>query len=300
MLTAAAIHRLLLTRYPEVAITASAISIKIKNGWTETAIIAEAKGRAEVLRAGGKLSRAGGAGKKKVRGETTQHDYVPMNRRRMPASMPASMPAGHSNGSLPAPTTYTAPTTQHKVESDALNLRRGYSPSPVEIGRMEADKSAMSRQLETQFEAQARKERALADKNELLVLQLRGEQAPIEAVKSWFSDVIVRHRDTLMNMSEELQDRLAVEDNPVKCREMVESECNKALHILSDYATLSARAMKGKLRVLSAGRGKISEIDGDSVDLGGADDDSEDLGAIGRSKPVQTAKSAKIKKVVRK
>lgn len=90
-------------------------------------------------------------------------------------------------------------------------------------------------QDENYYQAQARKERVLADLRELEYQEKMGQLAPVDLINSWFSGCIVRARDILLNIGPELRDRMAQETNPVVCEEMVTFEIRRALSEMSIY-----------------------------------------------------------------
>jgi hypothetical protein len=69
--------------------------------------------------------------------------------------------------------------------------------------------------------AQAAKERALAELRQLEVLEKRGEVIPLAYVKHWASNFLIQGRQILEWGPAEMQDELAAESDPAKCREIV-------------------------------------------------------------------------------
>lgn len=98
-------------------------------------------------------------------------------------------------------------------------------------------------QDENYYQAQARKERILADLRELEYQEKVGQLAPVDLLNSWFSGCIVRARDILLNIGPELRDRLAQETDPVRCEEMVTFEIRRGLSEMSVYGTAPAQTL---------------------------------------------------------
>lgn len=87
--------------------------------------------------------------------------------------------------------------------------------------------------LESFHMAQARKERALADKHQIDVAVKLGELVSVAEVNAFVSQNIVAARDILSKISPELADRLAPETNPVTIRMLIDTEVHRALTRLS-------------------------------------------------------------------
>jgi hypothetical protein len=88
---------------------------------------------------------------------------------------------------------------------------------------------------ETLFEAQRRKEIALADLRELELAVKRGELAPVAEVNAFVSSMILRARDIVSRIAPELRDRLAKETDPIRIQELIEVETTRALTQLSQF-----------------------------------------------------------------
>jgi hypothetical protein len=86
--------------------------------------------------------------------------------------------------------------------------------------------------LELELEARRRKVTAEANEREIIVAQKAGALVPIATINLWFAEVIIRARDMLLRVGGELADRLAAEDSPAKCREMIDGEVARALNVL--------------------------------------------------------------------
>lgn len=91
------------------------------------------------------------------------------------------------------------------------------------------------RSNEALADAQARKERAIADLRELEVKRKSGELAPIGEINAWVSGMITKARDILLRMPGELRDRLAQETDPIKCEELMSGEVNRSLRELAEF-----------------------------------------------------------------
>jgi len=80
-----------------------------------------------------------------------------------------------------------------------------------------------------------RKERLICEKYELDNQIKMGDLAPVSESNAWVSSMIVRARDILTRIAPELCDRLAVETNPQRIRELIDAEVVRALSQLSQY-----------------------------------------------------------------
>ena len=92
---------------------------------------------------------------------------------------------------------------------------------------------------ETKWEAECRKERALADLRELELATKRGEFVEAEKVNAWIAGMIIKARDVLLRMPAELQDRLAQESDPANVRQLLDEEIRRALNCLGAYKSSS-------------------------------------------------------------
>ena len=86
---------------------------------------------------------------------------------------------------------------------------------------------------ESMFQAQLRKERALADQQEMKARQMAGELIEAAAIERWYANVIVKARDLLMRIGPESGDRLAVETRPSECAQIVEAKVREVLGMLA-------------------------------------------------------------------
>lgn len=104
-----------------------------------------------------------------------------------------------------------------------------------EAAARKGKRAKQPRKSESYAEAQARKEKALADLREL---ELREKQQELisaaDAAKAW-SGMITSAKDTLMAIGDEICDLLAPETNPIRCRELVNDKVREALTKLSGY-----------------------------------------------------------------
>jgi hypothetical protein len=134
--------------------------------------------------------------------------------------------------------TTTTEATRHHTSFN--NLRRGDIPSVAEVERENADDTARGLRLETFTEAQARKERALANKNELYVAERMGLLVPVQPFRAWLTGIAVKSRDILMSIGADLQDQLAIETNPVEIKRMIDDKMGRALSELAKFGDLGA------------------------------------------------------------
>lgn len=98
---------------------------------------------------------------------------------------------------------------------------------------------------ESLFDAQTRKERALANLKELEEAQKRGELVSLAAVTTWMSGLIVRARDAWFGI-EELADRIRQEQDVVKARKLIRDEVVRGLEELEKFAVLSGGKVAGE------------------------------------------------------
>ena len=88
---------------------------------------------------------------------------------------------------------------------------------------------------ESFFEAQRRKEVALASLRELELAMEKGELVKVAEVNAFVSSMILRARDILSRIAPELCDRLAKETDPSRIRELIDAEVLRALTQLSAF-----------------------------------------------------------------
>ena len=82
----------------------------------------------------------------------------------------------------------------------------------------------------------ARKDKALADKTELQVAQMRGDLLDAEDVAQVLGDHIVAARARLLTMALTLAPQVAIEPDVVKCRRLIEGVVHEALGELREIA----------------------------------------------------------------
>jgi hypothetical protein len=86
---------------------------------------------------------------------------------------------------------------------------------------------------ETFFQAQLRKEVALAGLRELELAKKRGELVMVDEVRSAVASMILNARDILLRMPAQLRDQLAQETDAIRCEELVRDEVHRALNQLA-------------------------------------------------------------------
>jgi hypothetical protein len=111
---------------------------------------------------------------------------------------------------------------QGRTEDEILNL-------PKQAARVNRPKT----NSEPFLEAQARKERALADLRELELSVKRGELIEADQVNQWIAGMILRSRDVLLRIAPELKDKLAQESDAITIELMIDAEVRRALDQLS-------------------------------------------------------------------
>lgn len=89
--------------------------------------------------------------------------------------------------------------------------------------------------VESMYQAQLRKERALADQQEIKARQMAGELVDRDEISRWVSDMIVRTRDTFLRIGPELGDRLAVTSDPLECRRLVTDKVMEGLEAMREW-----------------------------------------------------------------
>ncbi|HEY4359415.1 MAG TPA: hypothetical protein VGN17_00500 [Bryobacteraceae bacterium] len=90
---------------------------------------------------------------------------------------------------------------------------------------------------ETFYEAQRRKEIALASLRELELQVKQGDLAPIAEVNAWVAGMIVEARNILLRIAPDLRDRLAIETDPAAIDRLIAAEVDRALAALAQYPT---------------------------------------------------------------
>ena len=89
----------------------------------------------------------------------------------------------------------------------------GRPPTPTEYDLIVAGRERMN-ELEA---VKLRRQKALAERQEIEVLVRKGELIPLAYARKWMSKFLVEGRDELMKAPSELQDALGAEADPVKC-----------------------------------------------------------------------------------
>lgn len=79
------------------------------------------------------------------------------------------------------------------------------------------------------------KEWIRVEKEKLNLARQRGELAPIVEINAWAAGMIIRARDILLRIPPELRDKLAQEDDPVRCEELLVAEIHRSLGELAEY-----------------------------------------------------------------
>ncbi len=88
----------------------------------------------------------------------------------------------------------------------------------------------------------ARKDKALADKTEIQVLQMRDELLPSDEVARAWGDHITAARSRLLTMGATLGPQVAIESDVVRCRRLIDSQVKDALAELRELAIAQSRA----------------------------------------------------------
>jgi len=126
------------------------------------------------------------------------------------------------------------------INTASRKLRQGKTPAEVvaEAAAWKEKQSrtkpkASSKAQESFFEAQARKERALASLRELELTVKCGELVPLAEVNAWVASMLIRARDILLRIGPELADRLSKEADPVTVKALIDGEVRRALNELA-------------------------------------------------------------------
>jgi hypothetical protein len=101
----------------------------------------------------------------------------------------------------------------------------GRPPTPTEYDQIIAGRARMQELEETKL----RREKALAERQEIEVLARRGELIPLAYARRWMTKFLVEGRDTLLQGPSELQDALAAEVDPLKCGAIVRAWVERAM-----------------------------------------------------------------------
>ena len=73
------------------------------------------------------------------------------------------------------------------------------------------------------------------EKEKLNLARQRAELAAIVEINAWIAGMIMRARDILLRIPPELRDKLAQEDDPVRCEELLMEEIHRSLRELAEY-----------------------------------------------------------------
>ena len=117
--------------------------------------------------------------------------------------------------------------TAQKEAAKAPQTRRspGRPPTPSEYDLIIQGRERMN-EMEA---AKLRRQKALAERQEIEVLVRRGELIPLAHVRTWMSKFLTEGRDTLLQGPSELQDALAAEDDPHKCGALLRTWLERAM-----------------------------------------------------------------------
>jgi hypothetical protein len=85
---------------------------------------------------------------------------------------------------------------------------------------------------ELELEARTRLTIAQANEREIIAAQKAGALVSIATVNAWFAGQVIRARDMLLRWPGELAERIAAEQDPVKCEQMMIAEQRRALDVL--------------------------------------------------------------------
>jgi hypothetical protein len=88
---------------------------------------------------------------------------------------------------------------------------------------------------ESFYEAQRRKEVALADLRELELKTKNGDLVPVAEINAWVAGMIVEARNILLRIAPGLRDRLAMEIEPAEIDRLISLEIDRALQSLSKF-----------------------------------------------------------------
>jgi hypothetical protein len=94
---------------------------------------------------------------------------------------------------------------------------------------------APAKNTETYFDAQRRKEVALANLREQELATKAAHLVPIAEVNVFVASMILRSRDILLRIAPELCDYLAQETDPIKIQKLIDAEVHRALAALSEF-----------------------------------------------------------------
>jgi hypothetical protein len=89
--------------------------------------------------------------------------------------------------------------------------------------------------VESMYQAQLRKEIALADQQRLKADEMAGRLIDRTEASRWYANIIVKLRDTFLRIGAETADRLATETIPAACRKIVDDKIIEALSMMKEY-----------------------------------------------------------------
>jgi hypothetical protein len=133
------------------------------------------------------------------------------------------------------------------VSTASQKLRRGKTTEQIiqeakdwkEKQQQQASRTAGRRTAkdgdESYFEAQRRKEIALANLRELELAIKSGELVPVAEINAWVAGNIVEARNILIRIAPELRDRLAIESDPAETDKLISVEIDRALAVLEEF-----------------------------------------------------------------
>ncbi len=113
--------------------------------------------------------------------------------------------------------------------------QQGKSDTDIIAAAKARRKGKTRKKTESFADAQARKERALADLRETEVRQKQGQLLDLEEVRRAWCGHLIRARDILLAIAPEIRDRIAPMTDPIACGEMIDGEIRRALEELSRY-----------------------------------------------------------------
>jgi hypothetical protein len=189
----------------EVGLAEPTVTIKLNRGMTPDQIREQQAVKRRVGKAGLTDQENGkSTGKKTGKEDSGFRSYSPSNPKA---------------GKMKEPTAVVAPSPAPPLVPPPTKVVAEVGPDTV-------------KQRESFYEARERKEIALANEKELMVMMRRGDVAPIVQVNAWFSGCIIKARDILLRMGPELRDRLAAEVDPVECEKLILAEIERALEAM--------------------------------------------------------------------
>lgn len=199
----------------EIGISQQAVCYKLRKGMTVAQIREEAVNRARAVAAGHPLPRSHEAGRSKKAFAEEKAKQA-------------------QNGTLMGYVPRSAQKLLDAAAASAANAVKAPRGPVVFDERYEKPDNELGESLQ---DAQTRKEIALADKNELANAVTRGELASVSVLNNWFTGCIIKCRDLIMNIPEELGDKLASMHDPIEIRMKLDKELRRALAALKLFAS---------------------------------------------------------------